>query len=391
LAGRNAAGANRLGPHQFTHNEFAARNFHGLQNFNRTGFNRNGFGNQMGWNRWGGRFWGAGWDDWGWGWGGWAGAIFWPFLWGDIFSFAFWPYDYYDPFWAYGPDFLLSSIFTAGPYFGTSYGYSPDYYGYSGLSDVYYGSYDANNLDPPQRHELEQTQAAAVQSCTGLAPGVDGLPIAQIRETVHPTGEQTAALDDLNAAEAKASELIQASCANEMPLTPMARLDVAEKRLDAMLQAVQIVRDPLERFYASLSDDQKHKFDAMGTTEGRSQGGGNLARLCAKPAGEPANLPVQRIEQVVEPQKQQQDAFNALKQAADDAAGVLQSSCPTQMPQMQVDRLDAVATRLQAMVDAMNTVRPKLQAFYNALSDEQKAKFNIMGPAPQKNASSQPG
>jgi hypothetical protein len=171
----------------------------------------------------------------------------------------------------------------------------------------------------------------------------------------------------------------------------MARLDVAEKRLDVMLQAVQIVRDPLERFYASLSDDQKHKFDAMGTTEGRSQGGGNLARLCAKPAGEPANLPVQRIEQVVEPQKQQQDAFNALKQAADDAADVLQSSCPTQMPQTQVDRLDAVATRLQAMVDAMNTVRPKLQAFYNALSDEQKAKFNIMGPAPQKNASSQPG
>jgi hypothetical protein len=120
-------------------------------------------------------------------------------------------------------------------------------------------------------------------------------------------------------------------------------------------------------------------------------GGGNLARLCAKPAGEPGNLPVQRIEQVVEPQKQQQDAFNALKQAADDAAGLLQSSCPAQMPQTQVGRLDAVATRLNAMVEAMNTVRPKLQAFYNALSDEQKAKFNIMGPPPQKNASSQPG
>jgi hypothetical protein len=397
LAGRNGTGANRLGPQQFAHNEFAARNFHGLQNFNRAGFNRNGFGNQMAWNRWGGRFWGAGWDQWGWGWGDWAGAVFWPFLWGDIFSFAFWPYDYYDPFWAYGPDFLLSSIFTAGPYFGTSYGYSPDYYGYSGLSDVYYGSYDANNLDPPQRHELEQTQAAAVQSCNGLAPGVDGLPIAQIRETVHPTGEQAADLDDLGAAEDKASQVIKASCTNEMPLTPMARLDAAEKRLNAMIQAVQIVRVPLERFYASLNDEQRHKFDAMNTSagtsaEGRTQGGGgNLAKLCAKPAGEPANLPVQRIEQVVEPQKQQQDAFNALKQAADDAAGLLQSSCPTQMPQTQVERLDAVATRLNAMIEAMNTVRPKLQAFYNALSDEQKAKFNIMGPAPQKNASSQPG
>ena len=38
------------------------------------------------------------------------------------------------------------------------------------------------------------------------------------------------------------------------------------------------------------------------------------------------------------------------------------------------------------MVGAMNTVRPKLQAFYNVLSDEQKAKFNIMGPAQSASA-----
>jgi hypothetical protein len=41
-----------------------------------------------------------------------------------------------------------------------------------------------------------------------------------------------------------------------------------------------------------------------------------------------------------------------------------------------VERLDAVKTRLQAMVDAMNTIRPKLQAFYASLSDDQKARFN---------------
>ena len=47
--------------------------------------------------------------------------MFWPFIFGDIFTFAFWPYDYYDPFWFYGSDFLLISIFAPGPYFGGDY------------------------------------------------------------------------------------------------------------------------------------------------------------------------------------------------------------------------------------------------------------------------------
>ena len=29
------------------------------------------------------------------------------------------------PFWAYGPDFVLASIFAPGPYFGADYGYAP--------------------------------------------------------------------------------------------------------------------------------------------------------------------------------------------------------------------------------------------------------------------------
>ena len=89
------------------------------------------------------------------------------------------------------------------------------------------------------------------------------------------------------------------------------------------------------------------------------------------------------------PTAQQQGAFDALKQAAKSAADNLQASCPTQVPQTPVARLDAVAKRLTAMIDAMKAVRPKLEAFYASLSDEQKARFNTMGP-PQ-NAASQSG
>jgi len=36
-----------------------------------------------------------------------------------------------------------------------------------------------------------------------------------------------------------------------------------------------------------------------------------------------------------------------------------------------------------ALADAIKSVRPDLQKFYASLSDEQKAKFNTVGPPPK--------
>ena len=371
FAGNRVGAVDRFaGRRDFAHGRFAARDFHGLYDLNRAGFNRNAFGNGRGWNRWGNRLWGAGWGG---GWGGWAGPVFWPFLYGDVFSYAFWPYGYDDPFWALGPDFVFASIF------GPDYGYGPDY-GNSGTPNVYYGTTRA------RRRAAAQMNEAAVESCNGLAPGVTDLPIAQIRKDVRPTGDQVAALDDLREASIKASDNIKASCPTAIPLTPVARLDVAEQRLDAMINAVQVVRDPLEKFYDTLSDEQKQQLNAIGKADasrGQPEGapvGGDVAALCGHQPGDVARLPVQRIEQVVHPNAQRRDAFDGLKTASENTAEQLQTSCPAQMPQTPVARLDAVKTRLSAMVDAMKTVRPKLAAFYDSLSDEQKAKFNTMGP-----------
>jgi len=229
---------------------------------------------------------------------------------------------------------------------------------------------------------LVETNTQAVQSCGGLAPGVSDLPIAQIKGAVHPTGEQSAALDELNAALSKASDIVAASCPKDVPLTPVGRLDAAEKRLDGMLKAVQAVRTPLQNFYDSLSDEQRQRFDALGRSGTAGATGGDLAQLCGKQAGGVTDLPIQRIEQVVQPTAQEQDAFNALKEASVKAAERLQASCPAQMPTTPLARLDAVETRLKAMLTAMHTVRPKLQQFYASLGDEQKARFDTMGPPP---------
>jgi len=381
---------------QFAHNQFAAHNFHGLANFNRTGFNRNAFGDPQRWNHFGGQFWGAGWQRWGRGWGGWAGPVFWPYLYGDVFSFAFWPYDYYDPFWAYGLDFLLISIFAPGPYFGPDYGYAPDYgyvpgaTGYTG-GGVYYGG-APSGVTKGDRQALSETEAAATESCNGLAPGVTDLPIDKIKQTVQPAGDQLRALDDLNAAAFKARDAIKASCPTAVPLTPVARLDSAEGRLEAVINAIDIVHDPLQRFYDMLNEDQQRHFESMGSSgsSDKAPPGGNIAALCGQQSADVTDIPIQRIDQVVQPDgPQQQNALNALKQAARDAAQDLQRSCPKEVPHTPVARLDAVKTRLTAMVEAMKTIRPKLQDFYNALSDEQKAKFNIMGPAQSASSGAQ--
>jgi hypothetical protein len=113
-----------------------------------------------------------------------------------------------------------------------------------------------------------------------------------------------------------------------------------------------------------------------------------LAALCSSRTESFTQLPVQRVEQAVKPTQQQQDALEKLKAASTEAANQLQASCPAQSPQTRLDRFDAVGKRLNAMAGAISTVRPALADFYSSLSDEQKARFNTLGP-PQ--TTSRPG
>jgi LTXXQ motif family protein len=149
----------------------------------------------------------------------------------------------------------------------------------------------------------------------------------------------------------------------------------------------------LQRLYDSLSDEQKQRFNTMGATaNGGEQAGGDIATLCDKGSADATNLPVQRIQRVVQPNgADQENNFDALRGASRNAAEQLQASCPKQTPQTPVGRLDAVKKRLQAMVDAMNTVHPKLQALYSSLSDEQRARFNTMGPGNASSADERQG
>ena len=66
----------------------------------------------------------------------------------------------------------------------------------------------------------------------------------------------------------QAAEFLKANCREDQALTPPGRLEAMAVRLEAMLQALKTVQPALERFYNSLSDEQKARFNQLGPREG---------------------------------------------------------------------------------------------------------------------------
>src|SRR5437867_8236514 len=64
------------------------------------------------------------------------------------------------------------------------------------------------------------------------------------------TGVQTCALP-----------IFKAACPTALPSTPTGRIEAMRQRLEAMLAAVRTVRPVLEKFFDSLNDEQKARFN----------------------------------------------------------------------------------------------------------------------------------
>jgi LTXXQ motif family protein len=100
--------------------------------------------------------------------------------------------------------------------------------------------------------------------CDPSAAGLAEWRFDRVETVIHPTDEQRLLLTGLKAASTKAVESISAACPRDLPQSPAARLEVMEKRLEVMLDAVKTVRPAFEAFYASLTDEQKSRFNSIG-------------------------------------------------------------------------------------------------------------------------------
>jgi len=102
------------------------------------------------------------------------------------------------------------------------------------------------------------------QACGAAQPAALQWPADEIEAAVHPSDTQRAALDVLQQASSRAAGILNATCQPKDAITPPDRLAAVDRRLNAMLQAVDLVSDALADFYDTLSDEQKAQFEAIG-------------------------------------------------------------------------------------------------------------------------------
>ena len=318
----------------------------------------------------------------------WYGAVYWPYAYLDIFDYTFWPDAYDNGYWPYAYDDFLDGIFFpyGAPYVGG---------GYSGPYDTAGGGYPGLRARSKGRVETQEmpigrVSTAAQQLCEQPGAGVTAWPIERMVETVRPSGEQRALLDDLKNAATRAADAFRNACPAVVPMTPVGRLQAMIGRLLATLDAVHLVRPPLEKFYDSLNDEQKARFTAMGPDVGpqpnqtaqtetqRQTTAIQQTNACANAKPGLVDLPIDRIDEVVRPTGDQEDALDRLSDATQKAVDALQAACPTSTPLTPVGRLGVIEERVNAMLTAANAIQPALEAFYASLNNEQKARFNAL-------------
>jgi hypothetical protein len=171
-----------------------------------------------------------------------------------------------------------------------------------------------------------------------------------------------------------------------VPTTPPARVEILRLRLDAMLEAVRLVRPPLDTFYGSLSDEQKARFNALGTQVADNSRGrpadrtasGDMTRACDDPKPGLVDVPVDRIAGAINPTPTQLGLLEELKKASAAAVDTLRANCPTYTALTPTGRMEAMEKRLSAMVEAVGKVEPALNDVYNSLNDEQRRRFNTL-------------
>jgi len=104
-----------------------------------------------------------------------------------------------------------------------------------------------------------------------------------------------------------------------------------------------------------------------------------LAQMCGEDTQEIAGLPIDRIQQAINPDDEQRKALDDLANASIKAAQTIKDACPSQVASTAPGRLAAMQTRLEAMISAVNIVQPSLDHFYGLLNDEQKSRLTALG------------
>jgi uncharacterized membrane protein len=116
--------------------------------------------------------------------------------------------------------------------------------------------------DEAKNDDAKKDDGGEVAQVCGAA--ANDLPFGEIERMVRPSQDQRASLDMLKTMSNDMAGYLAASCPNEPLNGPVARLDAAGNRVNALLYAAINFNQVLGGFYLQLNDDQKKQFDSVG-------------------------------------------------------------------------------------------------------------------------------
>jgi len=288
---------------------------------------------------------------------GWVGPLFWPFAYNDLYDYTIWGDGL--GFWGYGYPDIYAGLF--GPY------------AYDGLSAYL----------PSRSQGRRQSRGVALdQLCGSDRREIVGLPIDQIAAAVQPTEAQGASLDELGNASVDAAGMIRASCPTQVAATAPGRLAAMQLRIESMEKAVDLVEPALDKFYGSLTDEQKARFNALAEDQRRATASGNAGASLVQNCGAPAafDWPAADLEAKLHPSDTQRAALQVLQDTSAKVSTSLKAACQPGEVLTPPARMAAIRKRLEIMLDGVKSVRAALEDFYATLNDEQKAQFEAIGP-----------
>src|SRR5262249_26379033 len=242
-----------------------------------------------------------------------ASSVFWPSASTDLVEYILFPQGQDDRFWAYGFGSILEGVFAGAGADARSPGGRP-----------------AAGEGGGAASRARKESPAATDSCGSGQVSADDV-IARIEQDIAPQATQREVLDELRTSLKQVIERVQAVCPATTAATPMDRLQTILDRIWAMHDALLTIRLPLEKFYGSLTDEQRGRLrrddgeGTVGVSEGRDQTCGEQTAAIADPA-------MRAIERALRPTEHQLATLHALQMRSAGMAQLIASTCPIDSP-----------------------------------------------------------
>ena len=291
----------------------------------------------------------------------WVGPPAWPAAFEDLLGFSFWADGYSGRLRGHGFDVIADTISGRFALPRTS----------ARTAATGFAVNDANS---------------STNRCGDASSPLDNWPAERVQQVLQLSDAQYDALDKLQAAATQSAKTIRADCRDPGVLTPSDRLRALVQTLWIVRDAGISVREPLRRFYDTLSNTQKNHFvsrqpqsDPVPDSEitDNSMSMNKEYQTCAAQNLAKAERLVKEIEMRVRPNKDQAASLENLHKVSADMAKLLIASCAQPIPVDPMARLDSANDQLTAINYAASTVQIAFDSFYSKLNKDQKARFEF--------------